>query len=82
MFTLIAAMADLEREVTRERILAGLAHARRFGTKSGRPIGRPKKIFDRDKVLPVVEAALHDEKEYVREQAEVALEGLRETLGW
>ena len=51
MFTIIAAMAELEREVIRERTAAGLEYARRHGTKSGKPIGRPKVVFPRDEVL-------------------------------
>lgn len=43
MFTIIAAMAELERSVIRERVMAGLEYARAHGTKSGRPVGRPKK---------------------------------------
>jgi DNA invertase Pin-like site-specific DNA recombinase len=31
--------------------MAGLEYAREHGTKSGRPIGRPKRIFDREQVL-------------------------------
>jgi DNA invertase Pin-like site-specific DNA recombinase len=50
MFTIIAAMAELERSIIRERVVAGLDHARQNGTRSGRPVGRPKVIFDRDKV--------------------------------
>jgi DNA invertase Pin-like site-specific DNA recombinase len=42
MFTIIGAMAELERNVTRERIVAGLDHARSKGTKSGAAIGRPR----------------------------------------
>jgi DNA invertase Pin-like site-specific DNA recombinase len=47
MFTIIGAMAELERNVIRERIVAGLAHARTAGTKSGEPIGRPRAVFNR-----------------------------------
>src|SRR6516162_6252488 len=47
MFTIIGAMAELERNVIRERILAGLEHARVKGTKSGAAIGRPHVVFDR-----------------------------------
>src|SRR5216684_2589711 len=36
MFTIIAAMAELERSVIRERVIAGLDYAREHGTKSGR----------------------------------------------
>ena len=50
MFTIIAAMAELERSVIRERVVAGLDHARLRGTKSGRPVGRPRVVFRRDMV--------------------------------
>src|SRR5262245_48497266 len=48
MFTIIAAMAELERSVIRERVRAGLEHARQCGTRSGRPVGRPAAVFRRD----------------------------------
>jgi DNA invertase Pin-like site-specific DNA recombinase len=48
MFTIIAAMAELERSIITERVVAGLEHARRNGTRSGRCVGRPKAIFRRD----------------------------------
>lgn len=50
MFTLIAAMAELERSGIRERVASGLEFARRQGTRSGRPIGRPRVVFRRDRV--------------------------------
>src|SRR6266481_7883832 len=50
MFTIIAAMAELERNVIRERVQAGIDYARQNGTKSGRPIGRPKTVFDRARI--------------------------------
>jgi putative DNA-invertase from lambdoid prophage Rac len=50
MFTIIAAMAELERDVIRERTTAGLEYARQHGTKSGKPIGRPTAVFPRDQV--------------------------------
>jgi DNA invertase Pin-like site-specific DNA recombinase len=50
MFTIIGAMAELERNVIRERVVAGLDYARAHGTKSGRGLGRPRVIFDRDAV--------------------------------
>lgn len=37
-----------ERSVIRERVLAGVEYAKRNGTKSGKPIGRPRAIFSRD----------------------------------
>ena len=45
--TMFAALAELEREVIRERVRAGIDYARAHGTKSGRPLGRPRRIFDR-----------------------------------
>jgi DNA invertase Pin-like site-specific DNA recombinase len=51
MFTIIAAMAELERNVIRERVAAGLQYARDHGTRSGKPIGRPRVVFSRDEVL-------------------------------
>lgn len=51
MFAIIGAMAELERDIIRERIVAGMAHAAKHGTKSGRPPGRPKVVFDRSRVV-------------------------------
>jgi DNA invertase Pin-like site-specific DNA recombinase len=51
MFTVIAAMAELERSLIAERVVAGLDYARRNGTRSGRPMGRPQAIFRRDQAL-------------------------------
>jgi DNA invertase Pin-like site-specific DNA recombinase len=42
MFTIIAAMAELERSMIRERVVARMDYARLRGTKSGKPIGRPR----------------------------------------
>jgi DNA invertase Pin-like site-specific DNA recombinase len=50
MFTIIAAMAELERNVIRERVVAGLDYARAHGTKSGLAVGRPRAVFDREAV--------------------------------
>jgi len=51
MFTVIAAMAELERNIIRERVIAGLEYARQHGTRSGKPVGRPKAVFDRDQIF-------------------------------
>src|SRR6266478_371790 len=58
MFTIIAAMAELERSVIRERVIAGLEYARQHGTKSGKPIGRPRAIFRRDQIEELKEQGL------------------------
>jgi hypothetical protein len=55
----------------RGNAVLGLGHlARRFGA------------LDRERVVPVVEAALRDAKSHVREQAEAAADDLEEHLGW
>ncbi len=41
MLNLLAAISEFERDLLRERIKSGVAHARSKGTKSGRAIGRP-----------------------------------------
>ncbi len=51
MFQIIAAMSELERTLTVERVRAGLAHAR----NSGKMLGRPKidRKHDKDAVDPI-----------------------------
>tara|TARA_B100001964_G_scaffold122319_1_gene135687 strand:- start:2353 stop:2979 length:627 start_codon:yes stop_codon:yes gene_type:complete len=46
IFTIISAMAQLERDIIRERVKAGLRNAR----SKGRTLGRPKAKFDIDEV--------------------------------
>ncbi len=50
VLTMFAAIAELERQVIRERVRAGIKHAKRHGTRSGKAIGRPRRIFDRDRI--------------------------------
>ncbi len=56
MFTIIGAMAELERNVIREGVVSGMDYARTHGTKSGRAIGRPRAVFNRARVLELREA--------------------------
>jgi DNA invertase Pin-like site-specific DNA recombinase len=56
--TILAAIAELEREVIRDRIFAGLEHARTNGTKSGKSIGRPRRVFDRVKARELRDAGM------------------------
>jgi DNA invertase Pin-like site-specific DNA recombinase len=53
MFAIIAAMAQLERRITLERVVAGLDYARSHGTKSGRGLGRPRRSAERRAKNPV-----------------------------
>ncbi len=46
MFSIIAAIAQLERDITGERVKAGVARARARGKR----LGRPRKVFRRDQV--------------------------------
>jgi len=41
MLTILGAVAEMERELTVERVREGMRKAQVYGTKSGRPIGRP-----------------------------------------
>jgi len=55
MFGMIAVFAEFEREIMRERIILGMAHAAAHGTKSGKPPGRPKRVFDRQQAMDLRE---------------------------
>ena len=46
MLNVLAAIAELEREVIRERMAAGREYAKKYGTKSGKPCHRPLKEID------------------------------------
>jgi DNA invertase Pin-like site-specific DNA recombinase len=46
MFAIIGAMAQLERDIIRERIQAGVARAK----EKGKNLGRPRRVFHRDEV--------------------------------
>jgi DNA invertase Pin-like site-specific DNA recombinase len=52
---MVAVLAEFERDIMRERILAGMRYAADHGTKSGKPSGRPKRVFDRDKAQYLLE---------------------------
>ncbi len=58
MFTIIAAMAELERSIIRERVAAGVEHARRNGTRSGKPIGRPRAVLRTGLIPQLLESGL------------------------
>jgi len=48
---ILAAVAQFERELIRERVSAGMKAAKVRGTKTGNAIGRPRRIFDREAVV-------------------------------
>jgi len=41
MLTILGAVAEMERELNVERVREGIRKAQKYGTRSGRPIGRP-----------------------------------------
>jgi DNA invertase Pin-like site-specific DNA recombinase len=47
LFTIVSAVAQLERDLIRERVNAGLRHAR----ACGKQLGRPRRIVDRDDLV-------------------------------
>jgi len=47
LFTIVAAVAQLERDLIRERVSAGIRNAR----ASGKQLGRPVRIVDREQIL-------------------------------
>ena len=44
LFQMMGGFAEFEREMIRERVAPGLARAKAHGTKSGKPIGRPRSV--------------------------------------
>ncbi len=52
MFSIIGAMAQLERDLIRERVTAGMRRAR----EKGKALGRPKKEIDLNKLIALREA--------------------------
>jgi len=51
IISLLASLAKQERVRISERVRAGLTRARQYGTRSGRSIGRPRALFQRDRAL-------------------------------
>jgi len=55
---IMAAFAEFERAVINERVVSGIRNAQVKGTRSGKPIGRPKRVFNRGQVLEMRQAGL------------------------
>ena len=51
VIAILGAIAKQERVRISERVKAGLSRAKTQGTKSGRPIGRPRAVFRRDQAV-------------------------------
>src|SRR5437762_8747057 len=52
IFTVLAAVAELERNLIKERVHMGISRAR----KQGKQLGRPKRIFDRQKARVMLQS--------------------------
>ncbi len=50
LFHMLAAIAEFERDLIRDRVVAGVRRAQELGTRSGKPIGRPRRAVDMDEV--------------------------------
>jgi DNA invertase Pin-like site-specific DNA recombinase len=46
MFSMLGAFAEFERDLIRERVKAGMARAKKQGTRSGNAVGRPRRAVD------------------------------------
>src|SRR5262249_20693276 len=51
IFTVLGAVAELERNLIKERVHMGISRAR----KQGKRLGRPKRAFDREKAQALVQ---------------------------
>ncbi len=54
MFTIVSAIAELEADIIRERVMAGLSNARAKGVR----LGRPAPEFDRDELIKLHNSGL------------------------
>jgi len=52
IFTVLGAVAELERNLIKERVHMGISRAR----KEGKQLGRPKRIFDREKARTMLQS--------------------------
>src|SRR5262249_35094234 len=50
LFHVLGAIAEFERSLILDRVMAGLRRAQERGTRSGRPIGRPRWEVDPDEI--------------------------------
>ena len=82
MYAVIGALAQYERAITRERILSGLRRVELQGTRSGKPVGRPLRLFDRAKARELHSGgmSLRNIGVQVGVPASTVLRGLRRNL--
>jgi DNA invertase Pin-like site-specific DNA recombinase len=59
LFQMCGVFAEFERAMIQERVRAGLARAMKHGTKSGRPVGRPRVGVDVERRIRALRAKKH-----------------------
>ena len=72
IFTILAAVAQLERDLIRERVTAGVRNAR----AKGKVLGRPKRIFDIERVKKLRAEGMSDRQ--IAKKLDVAPSTIRE----
>ncbi len=50
MLGVFGALAEFEKSIIQERVRSGMARAQAKGTRSGKPIGRPRRVVDLEAV--------------------------------
>ena len=80
VLAILAVIAKQERVRLRERVLAGLDRAREKGTRSGKPVGRPRVILRRDQLRQneAMNPAAIDEPEFLDQRIDIELVRFRE----
>ena len=78
MFAIIGAMGQLERDIIRERVMAGLDHARTRGVRLGRPIASAKsdeviELKEQGISIPEIAKRLHCSRSTVKRRLHAGL---------
>jgi DNA invertase Pin-like site-specific DNA recombinase len=82
MFQMMGVFAEFERSMIQERVRAGLARAKSTGTRSGKPIGRPKIAPDKEKrILAALRAKDRPGVRVIAEQFGVAVNTVQRIAG-
>jgi DNA invertase Pin-like site-specific DNA recombinase len=76
LFTIVSAVAQLERDLIRERVSAGIRNARANGKK----LGRPMRVVDRGRILQM--RAEGQSLERIAEKLGIGYGTVRERLEW
>ncbi len=81
MFQMMGVFAEFERAIIRERIMAGLTRAKEGGTRSGRPIGRPRTVTpEMEKAIQIARTQGHSLRKIAKETG-TSLRSVQRVLG-